>query len=108
MPQNIDLAKLVGAATSPVALIIAASILLGNLTTRYNAASDRLRMFTGELRQEQNDDRRSKSVNHQAELFRRRINCILRAMNWNFSSVVCFILTVVLTAISVVFPEFKL
>jgi len=50
MDPDFDISKFVGAASAPVALVIATAVFLSNLTTRWWAISGIFRQLTGEYR----------------------------------------------------------
>ena len=56
MNPNLDVAKFVGAASAPVALIIATAIFLSNLSTKWWAMSGMFRQLSGEYRQMEQRD----------------------------------------------------
>ena len=106
---NIDVAKLVGAASAPVALIIASSIFLSNLGAKYALLSGAFREVSHELREkEDKDSLRGKSVNEQVKLYSGRLQILMRATLCLGIAILCFITTVLLTGVSVLFPENKL
>jgi Na+/melibiose symporter-like transporter len=105
MDPKIDLAKLVGAASAPVALIISTSIFLSNLTTKHLAMCTTIRELLKEIREKPDDENREHSLQGQSELYRRRLRWLMRATFWLTVSIICFIVTVLLTAAGVVFPD---
>jgi len=89
---NIDVAKLVGAASAPVALIIASSIFLSNLRAKYALLSGAFREVSHELREkEDKDSLRGKSVNEQVKLYSGRLQ-ILSARPYAWVSRFCALL----------------
>jgi hypothetical protein len=102
---HIDLAKLVGAASAPVALIIATSIFLSNLTGKYGAMFAETRQLFGEYRDREGKDKRRHLVEAQLASYGRRLNTLIWATFWLTSAIVVFILTVVFTGVSVVLPD---
>lgn len=104
MDQNIDLAKLVGAASAPVALIISACIYLGNLTQKYNTLFQQIRTLAAELREgPENRDRRD-SVQQQLQFYERRVNGTMRCAFCLNITVALFVLTVLFTGMSMLLP----
>src|SRR3954452_21966484 len=103
-PSKLDLAKFVGAASAPVALIISTSIFLSNLTAKYIPAFSRLRSMTEEMRNDPEHPDRVESLHEQIELYRLRIKWLLRAVFYLTLAIVCFINTVAFTSISMFFP----
>ena len=100
-----DLAKFVGAASAPVALIISTSIFLSNLTAKYVPMVGRLRTLTGEVRTEPDHEDRVTSLHEQIDISEVRIRWVLRAVQFLTLSILCFINTVAFTSISMFFPE---
>jgi hypothetical protein len=104
----IDIAKLVGAASAPVALIIATSIFLSNLGAKYALLAGTFRELSNEFRVMKDEDRgslRAKSVHESLEMYAHRLRVLVRATFWLTVSIICFILTVVFTGIGVIFPK---
>jgi len=100
-----DLAKFVGAASAPVALIIAASIFLSNLTAKYVPLASRVRSLAEESRNDPEHPDRAASVDEQIDLCEVRIRWILRAVQLLTISILSFISTVAFTSISMFFPD---
>lgn len=100
-----DLAKLVGAASAPVALIISTSIFLSNLTAKYVPMAARLRSLTEEFRNDPEHPDRAASVDEQIGIYEVRIRWILRAVQSLTLSILSFITTVAFTSISMFFPD---
>jgi hypothetical protein len=105
MSQPVDVAKLVGAASAPVALIIATSIFLSNLTARYTAMATTARQLTSEFREKEEHDERAESLRIQLGLYRRRLALIIKATFWLMLAILSFIGTVLFTSLSVVLPN---
>lgn len=104
----LDIAKLVGAASAPVALIIATSIFQANLGAKYALITGVFRELSNEFRKMEDKDRdsiRATSVQKALEMYARRLNVLIRATFWLMISIVCFVLTVVFTGIGVMFPK---
>src|SRR5947208_6066363 len=104
MDQNVDLAKLVGAASAPVALIIATCIYLGNLSTKYNTIFQQIRSLTQELREDPEMRERQESLHQQLRLYEHRINGTMQATFWLNVAIVCFVCTVLFTGVAMLFP----
>jgi hypothetical protein len=103
---NLDIPKLVGAASAPVALIIATSIFLSNLGAKYALLSGFFRDVSNELRRaEDRNSLRSKSVEEQVKMYSHRLRILMRATFWLTASIICFILTVALTGVTVMYPN---
>src|SRR4051812_34370999 len=104
----LDIAKLVGAASAPVALIIATSIFLSNLGAKYALLSGTFRELSNEFRVMKDEDRgslRAKSVHQSLKMYSHRLLVLMRATFWLTVSILCFIMTVVFTGIGVIFPN---
>jgi Protein of unknown function (DUF2721) len=104
---HLDVAKIVGAASAPVALIIATSIFLSNLGAKYAMLAGTFRELTEELRGTPERDRgslRAKSVHQSLEMYALRLRLLMRATFWLTISILCFILTVVFTGVGVIVP----
>jgi Protein of unknown function (DUF2721) len=106
MQMQIDVPKLVGAASAPVALIIATSIFLGNLGGKYAMLAGSFRQISEEYRK--SDDKnslRSRSLIEQLGICSGRLRLLMHATFWLGVSILCFIATVVCTSISVLMPK---
>ena len=103
--SNLDLGKLVGAATAPVNLIIAASIAISFQIAKQGAVSEKYRLVLDQYKQTSDDHSTSHKLFHQLRIFTRR----LRIINWSCRAmaitIVLFIGTVVLTSFGVTFLE---
>src|ERR1700712_4125644 len=74
MIPQLDVGKLVGAASAPVALIIATSICLGNLGAKYGMLAGIFRDCTREYRAlEDREGLRCRSLEHQMEHYSSRL-----------------------------------
>jgi hypothetical protein len=105
MSTSIDLAKLVDTASAPVALIIASSICLGNLSGKYAAMFAAVRALFAEYRNPAIEERRRQIIRQQLPVYGRRLRMLMRATLWLGCSIGFFICTVVLTSISIVMPK---
>lgn len=104
----LDVAKIVGAASAPVALIIATSIFLSNLGAKYSLLAGIFRELSNEFRKTEENDKgslRSKSVHQALQMYAQRLHMLMRATFWLTISIICFILTVVFTGVGVIFPH---
>ena len=107
----LDVAKFVGAASAPVALIIATSIFLSNLGAKYALLSGTFRELSNEFRKTEGKDKgstRDKSVHEALRMYSRRLRALIRATFWLTVSIICFILTVVFTGVGVIFQQQKI
>jgi Protein of unknown function (DUF2721) len=104
----LDVAKFVGAASAPVALIIATSIFLSNLGAKYALLTGTFRELSNEFRKMEDGDRgsiRAKSVHESLHMYAHRLRVLIRATFWLTVSIICFIFTVVFTGVGVIFPQ---
>jgi hypothetical protein len=104
MDVRFDLAKLVGSASAPVALIIATSIFLSNLTTKYDAMFAAARALFVEYRDDNHGHTRRRLLSTQLQLYGRRLRLLMAATETLTLSIVSFIGTVALTSISILVP----
>ena len=106
MNPQLDVGKLVGAASAPVALIIATSIFLGNLGGKYAMLTGAFGQIAGEYRQaKERDSLRCRSLERQLTHYSQRLRSLIRATFWLTVAIQLFILTVVFTSIGVIFPQ---
>lgn len=106
MQPQLDVGKLVGAASAPVALIIATSIFLGNLGGKYAAMMAVFRDLSGQYRNsKERGTLRRRSIERQIALYSSRLRGLVRATFWLNLSIQAFILTVLFTSVGVVFPK---
>lgn len=104
--MQIDVPKLVGAASAPVALIIATAIFLGNLGGKYAMIAGTFRQISDEYRKsEDKNSLRSRSLIAQLSLYSGQMRMLILATFWLAISILCFIATVVSTSISVLMPN---
>jgi polyferredoxin len=103
--MHLDVAKFVGAASAPVALIIATSIFLSNLTTKWWSMTGAFRSLTGEYRGAEIDGHRKDSVKRQLKLYDRRLRLLMRATLLLTLAIISFIFTVLFTGITTLFPN---
>jgi MFS family permease len=104
MNGEFDLAQLVGAASAPVALIIATSIFLGNLGGKYAALFSVTHAHLSEYRDLNCPEPRRQLLTTQLRNRGRRLRTLIRATFWLGVAILLFIATVILTAVSVVYP----
>jgi hypothetical protein len=103
---DLDISRFVGAASAPVALIIATSIFLSNLTTKWWAMTGVYRALSGEYRgSHEHADSRSVNVRTQLECYSRRLALLMRATLLLTLAILAFILTVIFTGINMIFPK---
>jgi hypothetical protein len=100
-----DIGKIVSVASAPVSLVIATSIFLHMLTSRYEAIYDRLRDLTDEYRKGAKDDQRRTSLREQISLYARRIRVTQAASRWLSIAVISFLVTVAASAFNIVYPS---
>ena len=104
--MQIDVAKLVGAASAPVALIIATSIFLSNLSGKYGMMSGIFREVSNEYRKNvDKNSLRAESLENQMSHYARRLRLLQKATFWLAISIQCFIATVLFTSASVLMPK---
>jgi hypothetical protein len=100
-----DIGKVVSVAQAPVSLVIATSIFLHMLTSRYVPMYDRLRALTDEYRRNPEKDSRRSSIRQQISVYDKRIKALQKASMWLNWAVVCFLGTVGASGASIVYPE---
>ena len=106
MDPHFDLAKFVGAASAPVALIIATSIIVSNLGGRYAALAGFFRGATAELRDAGGrDSPRAPEIIRELSLLRRRLRLLILATTWLLMSIVMFTATVMFTGVAMLLPK---
>ncbi len=106
MDPQFDLAKFVGAASAPVALIIATSIIVSNLGGRYAVLAGFFRGATAELRDAGGSDSpRAQEIVEELSLLRRRLRLLILATTWLLASIVMFTATVIFTGVAMLFPK---
>ena len=106
MLLQLDVGKLVGAASAPVALIISASICLGTLGAKYSMLVGIFRECTSEYRKiEDPEDIRGRSLQSQIEHYSSRLRLLMRGTLYLSLAIHSFILTVLCTSMGVLFPK---
>src|ERR1700679_959434 len=96
-----DFGKLVSVAQAPVSLVIATSIFLHMLTSRYVPLYDRLRALTDEYRNGPKSDARRKSIQRQLQLYVKRLKITQTASNALNLAVISYLGTVCISAASI-------
>lgn len=103
--RNLDLGKLVGAATAPVNLIIAATIAISFLIAKQGALFAKFLLILEQYKKQPEDRVTSDKLYHQLGIYAKR----LRLINWACRAlgitIVVFIGTVILTSLGVTFPD---
>jgi hypothetical protein len=106
MDPHFDLAKFVGAASAPVALIIATSIIVSNLGGRYAVLAGFFRGATAELRDAGGREApRAPEIVKELSLLKRRLRLLILATTWLLSSIVMFTATVIFTGVAMLLPK---
>jgi hypothetical protein len=90
----------VTAAVAPVVMISANAILISAISAKHQAMSDRMRMLTAEWRSVEAGSARRAAILAQIALFRRRIRWIGRSHFLLYSATVCFLLMVLVIALT--------
>lgn len=96
MPQaalfsTADLPGLISVAVTPVALITTTSILLGSFTTKHNNLAVQLRSLSMEVRDEQTNAKRLRSLKRQIRFFLKRITAIWAACVCLYLALIAFV-----------------
>jgi hypothetical protein len=106
MDPHLDLAKFVGAASAPVALIIATSIILSNLGGRYAVLAGFFRGASAELRDaDVRKSPRPPDIVKELSLLKRRLRLLILATTWLFTSIIMFTATVIFTGVAMLLPR---
>lgn len=100
-----DLGKLVAVASAPVSLVIAASIFLHMITSRFVPMLDRLRALTAEYRGEPQKDERRQSIKKQIALYTARTRLTQAASSLLNCAVCSFLVTVSASSAAVIYPD---
>jgi hypothetical protein len=90
----------IAAAVTPVVMISANAILIGTISSKHQAAADRLRTLTAEWRSPETSEARRDAVRVQVELFALRIAWISRAHFLLYAATACFIAMVLVIALT--------
>jgi hypothetical protein len=102
--MNIDLGKVVGTATATVALIIASSIFLQNLSTKYLALMGRLGQLTEEVRKSRPGGVRGASLRELIGTTEQQCQLVRVGSMYLEWAVLTFVITVVSASLSTAFP----
>jgi hypothetical protein len=109
MDPQFDLAKFVGAASAPVALIIATSIIVSNLGGRYALLAGFFRGATAELRDAgERDSPRASNIAKELAILKRRLRLLILATTWLLASIIMFTATVMFTGVAMLFPKVEI
>jgi|HubBroStandDraft_6_1064221.scaffolds.fasta_scaffold357017_1 hypothetical protein len=90
----------IAAAVTPVVMISANAILIGAISSKHEAMSDRLRSLTAEWRSPATGAARRDSIRAQVRLFSLRIAWIARAHFLLYAATACFIAMVMVIALT--------
>jgi hypothetical protein len=90
----------IAAAVTPVVMISANAILIGSISSKHQAMSDRLRILTAEWRNPGTSTARRDSIRAQVQLFTLRIAWISRAHFILYVATACFLAMVLAIALS--------
>ncbi|MBX9622910.1 MAG: DUF2721 domain-containing protein [Gemmataceae bacterium] len=101
---DIDLPKVAGAAASAVGLIIASTILVSFVSTRYTSALERYTDLTDGFRGYQDRNKRREALREQVRQYRRRLRLLSWASELLCWVMICAVVTVVAAGVSMVFP----
>ncbi len=106
--SEFKLSDLLGSAGATIGIIIAGTIFLQFLSTKYGELFARYRALTGEYRGRKADESRHDQLQPQIRTYRRR----LRLMSWASwgaaVALLCFILAVLAGGLSVAYPDVRL
>ncbi len=101
----------IAAAVTPVVMISANAILIGTISSKHQAMSDRLRLLTAEWRSPGTSTARRDAIRAQVQLFAQRIDWISRAHFLLYAATACFIamvLVIALTPVITCWPTLEL
>ena len=90
----------IAAAVTPVVMISANAILIGAISSKHQAMSDRLRSLTAEWRSPGTSAARRDAIRAQVQLFTLRIAWISRAHFLLYAATACFIAMVLVIALT--------
>lgn len=105
--RRVDLAKFVGAATTPVGLIIAGAITISFFEQKRIDATGRVRSLIAELRDPQCGQARRKSLVDQIELYKGRLSAIHRGSLLIGLTIILFIVTDLSVSLGLIWPAEK-
>src|SRR5580693_9179236 len=90
----------IAAAVTPVVMISANAILIGSISSKHQAMSDRVRSLTAEWRSPGTSAARRDSIRAQVQMFTLRIAWISRAHYLLYVATACFIAMVLVIALT--------
>lgn len=90
----------IASAVTPVVMISANAILIGSISSKHQAMSDRLRALTAEWRSPDSSTLRRDSIKSQVRLFTLRIAWISRAHFLLYVATACFLAMVLMIALA--------
>jgi hypothetical protein len=108
--QTMGTMAAIAAAVTPVVMISANAILIGAISSKHQAMSDRLRALTAEWRSTDLAPARRDSIRRQVQLFNARIAWIGRAHFLLYVATACFlamVLVIALTPVVASLPELE-
>jgi hypothetical protein len=97
----------IAAAVTPVVMISANAILIGAISSKHQAMSDRLRSLIAEWRSPDTSVARRDAIRAQTRLFTLRIAWISRAHILLYAATACFIAMVLVIALTPVIPRWQ-
>jgi hypothetical protein len=95
----------IASAVTPVVMISANAILIGTISSKHQAMSDRVRLLTAEWRSPGTSAARRHAIRAQLRLFGLRIAWISRAHFLLYAATACFIAMVLVIALTPVIPS---
>jgi hypothetical protein len=95
-----DTQAAISAAVTPVVMISANAILIGAISSKHQAMSDRLRALTAEWRNPATPAARRDAITGQVKLFDHRIRWVTMSHIVLYTATVCFIAMVIVIALS--------
>ena len=101
MQAGITNMSAIAAAVTPVVMISANAILIGAISSKHQAMSDRLRVLTAEWRTGNVTPARREAIRTQVRLFRTRIAWVSRAHFLLYVATACFIAMVMAIALRI-------
>lgn len=102
------LTDVLSSAGATIGVIIAGTIFLQYLSTRYADLGSRYRDLTGEYRGRREDEPRHGSLQPQIRLYRRRLKLMNRATELAAVALLCFLVAVLAGGLSILNPPFRL
>jgi len=101
MQASITNMSAIAAAVTPVVMISANAILIGAISSKHQAMSDRLRVLTAEWRTGNLTPARREAIRTQVRLFHTRIDWVSRAHFLLYVATACFIAMVMAIALRI-------